>query len=148
VPISDPNSRLAPGVPHRPPAAPAAPPAPPAAGGTAATDASGLVAGQPAEAVVAEGQLEDAVVLRTADERAGRSGRERDSRDPPASCRDHRRAGDEQLPDPPAHTDWCRHQIDKRERRDDEQRLQHLREEGEPDEGARERQPAGRACVQ
>ena len=53
----------------------------------AAADAAGLVAGQPAEAVVAERQLEDAVVLRAADVRPGDAGHERDDGDPPAGRR-------------------------------------------------------------
>ena len=75
VPNSAPNMRVRPVAPQRP----AWPPA--------AADAAGLVAGEAAEAVVAEDQVEDAVVLRAADVRARRRRPQRDDRDPPAGRR-------------------------------------------------------------
>ena len=53
---------------------------------SAATDTAGLVAGHPAEAVVAEGQLQDRVVLEPPT--YGRIGRrsEHHRRHPPAGC--------------------------------------------------------------
>ena len=56
----------------------------------AAADAAGLLAGEPAEAVVAEGQLEHGVVLRPADVRAARRRPQLDDRDPPAAGHEHR----------------------------------------------------------
>src|SRR3954449_5629855 len=71
APISEPNRRGIPVCPPPPPGPPPAPPPgpdravdprrPPPAAGTPA-DAAGLVAGQPAEAVVAEHELQHAVV--------------------------------------------------------------------------------------
>ena len=72
----------------------------PTPGLTAApADAAGLVAGEAAEAVVPEDQLEDAVVLRAADVRARRRRPQLDDRDPPAGRREQRTARGRQLPD-------------------------------------------------
>ena len=74
-PISASNSRRSRSSPHMPPPS------------AAAADRAGLVAAEPAEAVVAEGELEDRVVLRAAD--VGAAGRrpQLDDRDPPAGRR-------------------------------------------------------------
>ena len=64
--------------------------APHAPGDPAAADAARLVAREPAEAVVAEDQVEDAVVLRPADVGAVGGGGQRDDR-PPTSPRPPRR---------------------------------------------------------
>ena len=82
VPISEPKSRVMPVEPHMLPPAP--PPAPVPVPKTAADDAAALVAGDPAEAVVAEDQVQDAVVLRAADVGPARRGPER-RRSPPTS---------------------------------------------------------------
>src|SRR5437870_4275907 len=63
--------------------------APTAADRTLAADAARLVAGQPPEAVVAEEQVENAVVLGPADVRTARGGNELDDGHPPAGGRDH-----------------------------------------------------------
>ena len=68
----------------------------------AAADAAGLVAGQPAEAVVAEDELEDAVVLRAADVGPHRGRDQLDHRDPPAGRHQQRGAGGEQADHPAA----------------------------------------------
>ena len=80
-------------APHRRPVPPAA----------AAADGAGLVAGQAAEAVVAEGELEDRVVLRAADVGPARGRPQRHDRDPPAGGDDHRAERDQQVTDPREH---------------------------------------------
>ena len=58
--------------------------APHRAGRPGPADATGLVAGEASQSVVAEDQVEDAVVLRSADVRPVGCGRELDDRDPPS----------------------------------------------------------------
>ena len=87
------------------------------------------------EAVVAGDQVEDAVVGRAVDERPRARRPERDDRDPPAGARGsapRRRASSCQIRRrrPRRRGD----QVDERERRQHEERLQHLRQEGEPDQ--------------
>src|SRR5439155_2613056 len=65
-----------------------------------AADAAGLVAGEAAEPVVTEDELEDAVALRAADVRTRGCGPQLDDGDPPAGRRDHRRARERELRDP------------------------------------------------
>ena len=114
----------------------------------AAADAAGLVAGEPAEAVVAEGQLQEAVVLRAADVRPRRrrapARRSRPTSRPtttiaaPASssCTIRR-------PELGGRGD----QVRQRERRHHQQRLQHLGEEAEADERAGQHQPPRSAVL-
>src|SRR3954453_18364041 len=66
------------------PVAPQPPPCPPGPPPPAAAP-PGLVTGQPAEAVLAEGQLEDRVVLRATDVRPRRRRPHLDGRHPPAA---------------------------------------------------------------
>ena len=98
----------------------------------AAADAAGLVAGEPAEAVVAEGQLEDAVGLGAADVRPGRRRQQLHDRDPPAGRGHHRRPGGGQLAEPAAQRPGGRGQVDEGEGGDDQQRLELLGQEAEP----------------
>ena len=135
---------------HLRPEEPRDPGRPPISGasGSAADDAPRLVPGEPAEAVVAEDQAEDAVVLRAAYVRPARGGPERDGGDPPARGDDERSSGCEQLTDStPERRRGC-DEIDESEARDDEERLQHLREEGQADEGADEEEPTGRGALE
>ena len=128
---------------------PGDPGAAPHAAGAAhpAADGPGLVTGQPAEPVVAEGELEDRVALRATDVGTAGGRPQRDDRDPPAGGRDHRAEGDEQvsepLPDPGGGDDH----VDQRQRRQDQEGLQHLGQEGQPDQCARERQPPDRGAA-
>ena len=108
----------------------------------AADHAAGLVAGDAAEAVVTEDQVEDAVVLRAADVGTTRRRPERDDGDPPAGGRDQRHPGRDELRGPVAKGRGRRDQVDERESRHHEQRLQHLRQESQPDEHADEQEPA------
>ena len=66
----------------------------------AAGDAAGLVAGQAPEPVVAEGELEEAVGLRSADVRTQRGRDELDDGDPPSGRDDDRTERGEQVPEP------------------------------------------------
>ena len=113
---------------------------------TAVDDAAGLVAGETAEAVVAEDQLEDAVVLRAADVRPARGGPEGHDRNPPSGRDDERDACAEQLNHAPPQRGGRGEQIDERKPGDDDQRLQHLRQEAEPDQRGRQEEP-GRPCA-
>ena len=119
------------GAPH---AARAVPPA-------ATADRADLVAGDPAEPVVAQGQLEDRVALRAADVGAGRGGDELDDGDPPAGRQHHRGTGREQVRDALAQRRRRRDEVGQGERRDDHERLQHLGEEAEADEDPDPDQP-------
>ena len=112
-----------------------------------AADAPRLVAGQPAESVVAEDQIEKAVVLRAADVRPVRRRRELDDRDPPPRRDDHRPGRDGELRDPPSQRHRRRHEVDEPERRNHEERLEHLGQEREPDQCCREHEPLGLACL-
>ena len=62
----------------------------PSGAAAATADRAGLVAADPAEAVVAEGQLEERVVLAAADVGPHARGHELDDGDPPAGRQDHR----------------------------------------------------------
>ena len=116
--------------------------APHAAVAPAATaDAADLFAGDPAQAVVAEGELEDAIGLRAAYVWPRRCRHELDDRHPPSSADEHGESGDEQLPDPSPQSRRRGDQIRERERGHDEQRLQHLCQESEAHQQADQRQP-------
>ena len=111
-----------------------------------ADDAAGLVAGEPAEAVVAEHELEHAVRLRAADVRPVGRRHERDDRDPPA-----------RTPRPARHrrpaAGACRRrtgvgaaeQVHQAEHGHEDERLQHLGQERGPDQHAT-RAPATRCA--
>ena len=116
-----------------------------AARGVAPADRAGLGAVEPAEAVVAEGELEDRVVLRAADVGPRRGRPEAHDRDPPAGGEDHPGRSAEQVEDLAAPGDAGVQRVDRDQRRDHQERLQHLRQEREPDEHAGEGEPAGRA---
>ena len=66
-----------------------------------ATDAADLVAGEPAEAVVAEHELQDAVGLRAADVRTVGGGPELDDQHPPARAHHQRDRGQREIAQPP-----------------------------------------------
>ena len=118
--------------------------APHAAVRATAADRADLVAGEPAEAVVAERQLEDRVVLAAADVGAAARRPERDDRDPPAGRGEHRAEPDQQVTEPLEERGVREEQVDQAERGDHQERLQHLGEEGQPDQRARQREPADR----
>ena len=116
--------------------------------GATTADAPGFVAGQPAEAVVAEDQIPERVVLRAADVRTVRRGNELDRRHPPSGRDDHGRAARGELPDPPAQRRRSRDEIHEREAGHDEERLEHLGQEAEADERADEHEPSRPAVLQ
>ncbi len=73
---------------------------PAAAGASAPADAAGLVAVEPSEAVVAEDEIEDAVVLRPADIGPGVLRPQFHGRHPPSGGDEHRCSGQEEPADP------------------------------------------------
>ncbi len=111
--------------------------------GRAATDAAGLTAGEPAEAVVSEEHVPEAVVLRTADVRPLRCRRQLHDRDPPATGDDRRHAEQDELADAAAEPRRPGDEVDETEAGEHEERLQLLGEEREADERAGEHEPAG-----
>ncbi len=133
------------GVEHPVPAGRA--PAPRAASASAAADAAGLVTADAAEAVVAEGQLKEAVVLRTADVGAGGGRPQLDDRHPPAAGDDQRDGRQPQLGQPPAQPHRTADGVDERQRRQDQERLQGLGEERETDRGPGPHEPPGPAVL-
>ncbi len=74
-----------------------------ATGASGATDAAGLVAGQAAEAVVAEHEIPDAVVLRPPDVRAVGGRREHHGHHPPARRHDQRGPAEGEVLQPSSH---------------------------------------------
>ena len=108
----------------------------------AAAHTPGFIAVQPAQAVVAQGQLQDGVVLRAADVRAVRRGNEFDGGQPPPGRDGHRRARAEQVKDAPACRCRRREQVGHGEAGDNQQDLQLLGEEPEAQEHPGEQQPA------
>lgn len=115
---------------------------------TAPADAAGLLAVEPAEAVVAEGQFKEGVVLRAADVGAGGGGPQFDDRDPPAAGDDDRDQAGGELTDPLLHRHRRADRVHERERRQDQEGLQGLGEERETDRDARPHQPPGTAVLQ
>ncbi len=113
----------------------------------AAADRSGLGAGQPAEAVVAEGQLEDRVVLRAADVGPRARRPQRDDRHPPATGEQHRAERDQQVAEPGQQRALGEQQVRQGEGRQDQERLQHLGQEGQPHQGAADGHPGLRAAA-
>src|SRR6185436_4595746 len=73
--------------------------APAASGLRTTTDAAHLVAAQATDAVVAEQQIQHAVVLRATDVGPAGSGPELDDGHPPAAGREHRHPSEGELPD-------------------------------------------------
>src|SRR5207244_12185677 len=71
--------------------------APARSGGSDRADASGLVSGEPSEPVVAEDQVEQVVVLRTAGIRTVGGGPQLDDGHPPSRRDDQSHAGDDRL---------------------------------------------------
>src|SRR5947209_10456159 len=118
-PYSALNIRIHPVGPHRLPT------------GTLAADAARLVAGQPPEAVVAEEQVENAVVLGPTDVRTPRGGNQLDDGHPPAAGRDHGGGPREQLRDAPAQRRGSSDEVRDSQGRHHEQRLKHLGQEPE-----------------
>ena len=92
------------------------PVSPPARRPAAAADAAGLVAGEPAEAVVAEGQLQHAVVLRAADVRPRATRPQLDDRAPTSRRDQHRHAGEQQVARSAATSRGRGEQVHQRER--------------------------------
>src|SRR6266511_712130 len=111
-------------------------------------DAAGLLAGEPAEPVVPQGQLQDAVVLRAADVGAGRGRPQRDDGHPPPGGADHRQRGEGELPEPATHRGGRGDEVDQTEPGQHQHRLQHLGEEADPDQGAGQDEPPGRGPFQ
>ncbi len=109
---------------------------------TTGDDGAGLVAVEPAQAVVAEGQLEDRVVLRATDVRTRRRGPQLDGENPPAGADDHRAERGEQLSDPAQPTARPEGEVGDRQRRHDQHDLELLGEESESDEHAGQNQPS------
>ena len=106
-----------------------------------ATDRTDFVAGDPAKAVVAENQLPHTVGLRAADIGTGAGRRELHDRHPPSSRHNQRCECDHKVANPLAHTRWRGHEVGDGQRRQHEQRLQHLGHEAQPHENARQCQP-------
>ena len=100
------------------------------------------------EAVVAEHQLQQRVVGRAADVRPRRGRPELDDGHEPARRDDHREAAEHELPEPPPDRGRRADQVDQGERRQDEERLQHLGQEREADERPREQDPARRGALE
>ncbi len=113
----------------------------------AGADRAGLRTVQPAEAVVAEGQLEDRVVLRATDVGARRRGPDADDRDPPAGRQDRPGRRAEQVEEPSAPARAGVQRVDRDQCRDHQERLQHLRQEREADQDAGEGEPASRTAA-
>ncbi len=108
---------------------------------TACDHAPGLVARDAAEAVVAEDQAELAVVLRTPD--IGPVGRRRqlDRGDPPSRRHEERHRRVDEVQKAPAHGCVGEDEVGDPERRQDQEGLEHLRDEAEAHE-RRPREPA------
>ena len=115
----------------------------PGAAGRAAADAARLVAGQAAETVVTEDEVEQAVVLRTADVRAVGGRRELHGQHPPTRRSQHGQPADGQLPDPHQHRPRPRQEVGAGEDRHHHERLQHLGQEAEADHRAGQHEPFG-----
>ena len=111
------------------------------AGPAAADDAAGLVPGEATEAVVAEDQVENAVVLRPADVGTVGGRGERDRGHPPAGGHQRGHAHHDDLPDPPPPSGGRGQQVDDDQGGDDEEGLQHFGEEAEADQRAGQHQP-------
>ncbi len=108
-------------------------------------DRAGLVAVQPAEAVVAEGELEDRVGLRAADVGTPGLRHQLDDRHPPAEGEHHGPERGEQVDDLLAPGCRSGDRVDQGQRGQQHERLQHLGQEAQPDQRTRRRQvPAGR----
>ena len=100
-----------------------------------------LVAGQPTEPVVAQGQFDDAVVLRTPDIRARRRRPQLDERQIPPTGHHHGRGGAQHAGHPLTQRTMGGDQIGGGESGQDQESLQHLGEEAGSDRGARGGQP-------
>ncbi len=118
------------------------------AASAATTDRAGLVAREPAEPVVAEGQLEHRVRLGAADVGTVARGPQLHERHPPTGAQQQRGEPGEQVADPLAERHRSGEQVDQHEGGQDQERLEHLRQEGQPEEGAAEREPAHRMVGQ
>ena len=86
-------------------------------------------------------------MLRAADVGARRGRPHAHDRDPPAGREDHAGRGAEQVEDLAAPGHAGVQGVDRDQRRDHQERLQHLRQEREPDQDAGEGEPAGRATA-
>ena len=111
------------------------------------TDRTGLVAGEPAQAVVPDGQLQDVVIGGAAEVRPVGGRRELRGQDPPARAHDDADAHQHRLPDPPAEPGRPGPQVGDREARHHKERLQHLGQEREPQQQPGEHQPLGAAVL-
>ena len=125
-------------MPVAPPNEAPCPPPPPAR-----ADGAGLVAGQPAQAVVADGELQDAVGGRAAEVGPVRRRGELRGQDPPARAGDDAGSHQQRLPDPLAQPGRSGPQVGGGEPRHHQERLHHLGQEREPDQQAGEHQPPG-----
>ncbi len=115
----------------------------PAAAAAAEADRAGLIAVQPAQAVVAERQLNDAVRGGPADIRPARRRGQLDDRDPPAGRGNHGSRAGQQLPGPPNEPARASHQVSHGQGRQDQERLQHLGQEPDADQRPGQHEPAG-----
>jgi hypothetical protein len=104
-------------------------------------EATGLVAGQPSQTVVAQGQFDDAVVLRSTDVRARGGGPQFDQQQVPPAAEHHRRHGACEPEQAGAQWHGGGDEEGDSERRQDQEGLQHLGEERDADRGPRAGQP-------
>ena len=104
-------------------------------------DGAGLVAVDPAEAVVAEGELEERIRLRATDIGALVGGDELNDRDPPAGGGDEGETSDDGVPEPPEERQVGRDEVGQREAGHDEQHLESLGEEADAEEDTDEGKP-------
>ena len=114
----------------------------------AATDhAARLVAGQAAETVVTENEVEQAVVLRPADVGAVGGRRQHDDHHPPPRRYHHGDARGDQLAD--AAPEWygCGQEVGRGQRRHDQERLHHLGDKPKPHQGKSQDEPTGGGLV-
>ncbi len=118
----------------------------PATAGRAA-DAADLRTGQPPQAVVAENELQHAVGLRPADEGPVVGGPQLDDEHPPARAHHQRDRREREVAQPPSPSDRRADEPHERQRGQHEERLQHLGEEPEPDQGGGQQQPARSALL-
>ena len=113
----------------------------------AAAHAPGLVAGEPAEAVVPQDQVEQAVVLGPTDVGPGRRRDQLHGGHPPPARHHQGGAAGGQLGDPAAQRRGTGQQIDGGQHRHHDERLEHLGHEPETDQASGEHHPPGPAVL-
>ena len=120
---------------------------PHAAGRPVTADAAGLVAGEAAEAVVAEDEVELRVVGRTAHVGTVGGRRQLDGGHPPSGRHDQGDGGVDELDDATTELGRTGQQVDEGQHGQEDEGLEHLGDEAEPDEGAGQDDPAGAAAL-